>query len=177
MQLKGTKTEANLKTAFIGESIAKIKYTIFSDIAKKEGYENISTIFDNTAKQEKEHARIWLEYLEGYGGTLENLKTAVEQETQESKVFYGDFAKTARKEGFEKIAYLFEQIGKIEQKHDEQYKLLIQNLEKKSLFEKQTQQQWECKHCGYGYNSKKAEVVCPVCEASQSWQEIVKKPN
>ena len=174
MELKGSQTEKNLMKAFSGESEARNKYTYFASKAKKEGYEQIAAIFEETASNEKEHAKIWFKLL--YGGdfpsTLENLNTAAAGENYEWTDMYDGFAKTAREEGFEKIAYLFEEVGKIEKEHEERYRKLIENLDEGLVFSRDGDRIWKCRNCGHIVIGKSAPAVCPVCNHPQSYFEI-----
>ncbi len=173
MELKGSKTEANLMTAFAGESQARNKYTYFASKAKKEGYEQIAAIFEETANNEKEHAKIWFKLLNGgeIGTTTENLKAAAEGENYEWTDMYAGFAKEAREEGFDKIAYLFEEVAKIEKNHEERYMKLLGNVNDDLVFKKGEEIVWICRNCGYVYVGKEAPKVCPVCSHPQSYFE------
>lgn len=170
--LKGTKTEENLRTAFAGESQARNKYTYFASKAKKDGFVQIASIFEETANNEKEHAKIWFKLLNGIGTTADNLKAAAEGENYEWTDMYAKFAKEAREEGFDKIAYLFEQVGKIEKEHEEKYKKLLANVEGDLVFSKNQDVIWECANCGHIYIGKKAPGVCPVCNHPQSYFQV-----
>lgn len=170
--LKGTKTEENLRTAFAGESQARNKYTYFASKAKKDGFVQIASIFEETANNEKEHAKIWFKLLNGIGTTADNLKAAAEGENYEWTDMYVKFAKEAREEGFDKIAYLFEQVGKIEKEHEEKYKKLLANVEGDLVFSKDQDVIWECANCGHIYIGKKAPGVCPVCNHPQSYFQV-----
>ena len=162
MNLKGTETEKNLWTAFAGESQARNKYTYFASKAKKEGYEQIAAIFEETANNEKEHAKMWFKLLDGIGSTPENLKAAAEGENYEWTDMYDGFAKTARKEGFEAIAKLFEGVAAIEKHHEERYRKLLKNVEDKVVFSKDGDAIWQCRNCGHIVGGKEAPAVCPV---------------
>lgn len=168
-ELKGTRTEANLQTAFAGESMARNKYTFFASKAKKDGYVQIAKIFEETAANEKEHAKIWFKLLGGIGSTEENLKAAAAGENFEWTEMYAEFAKTAKEEGFEKIAYLFESVGKIEKEHEERYNTLLKNCQDKKVFEKDGVVVWQCANCGHLYIGEKAPEVCPVCDHPQAY--------
>ncbi len=169
-ELKGTKTEANLKTAFAGESQARNKYTFYASKARKEGYVQIAEIFEETAKNEKEHAKIWFKLLnDGIGTTLDNLKDAAEGENYEWTDMYATFAKEAREEGFDKIAFLFEKVGAIEKEHEERYKKLAGNIEEGIVFSRDGDMVWQCSNCGHIHIGKKAPEVCPVCEHPQAY--------
>ena len=173
-ELKGTKTEKNLMEAFAGESQARNKYTYFASVAKKEGYEQIAAIFLETAENEKEHAKIWYKLLKGgeVGSTIENLKEAADGENYEWTDMYDKFAKEAKEEGFDKIAYLFEAVGKIEKEHEERYKKLLENLEDGLVFSKDGDRIWKCRNCGHIVIGKQAPEVCPVCDHPKSYFEI-----
>jgi rubrerythrin len=163
--LQGTKTEANLKAAFAGESMARNKYTYFSARAKKDGYVQISNIFEETANNEKEHAKIWFKLLHnGMPDTAANLKDAAAGEHEEWTQMYAEFAKTAKEEGFDHIAFLFEKVGAIEKEHEERYNTLLKNLLDDTIFRKSSEVEWECANCGHRHNSQNAPEVCPVCE-------------
>ncbi|MBQ7645787.1 MAG: rubrerythrin family protein [Clostridia bacterium] len=165
MELKGSKTEANLLTAFAGESQARNKYTYFASKAKKEGYVQIAQIFEETAVNEKEHAKIWFKLLNDgdIPTTAENLKAAAAGENFEWTEMYAEFAKTAKEEGFTKIAYLFEAVGKIEKEHEERYKKLLANLETDRVFISDDVVIWQCSNCGHIHVGKSAPEMCPVC--------------
>ena len=168
--LKGTKTEANLWTAFAGESQARNKYTYYASKAKKEGYVQISNIFEETAANEKEHAKIWFKLLhDGIADTATNLKDAAEGENYEWTEMYSTFAKEAKEEGFDKIAYLFESVAAIEKEHEERYKKLLSNLEDGSVFEKEGETIWQCGNCGHIHIGKNAPEVCPVCDHPKAY--------
>ena len=174
MELKGSKTEQNLMTAFAGESQARNKYTYFASKAKKDGYEQIADIFLETAENEKEHAKIWYKLLNGgdIPSTIDNLKIAAEGENYEWTDMYAEFAKTAKEEGFDRIAYLFESVGKIEKEHEERYRKLIENIEGGLVFSKDGDKIWKCRNCGHICIGKEAPKVCPVCSHPQSYFEI-----
>ena len=174
MELKGSKTEANLMAAFAGESQARNKYTYFASKAKKEGYEQIAAIFLETAENEKEHAKMWFKLLNGgdISTTTENLKAAAEGENYEWTDMYAGFAKTAKEEGFDKISYLFEEVGKIEKEHEERYKKLLENVEDGLVFSKDGDKIWKCRNCGHICIGKQAPAVCPVCNHPQAFFEI-----
>ena len=172
MELKGSQTEKNLMAAFSGESEARNKYTYFASQAKKEGYEQIAAIFEETALNEKEHAKIWFKELSGIGTTAENLKAAADGENYEWTDMYDSFAKTAKEEGFDRIAYLFQEVGKIEKEHEARYKKLIENLEDGLVFSKDGEKIWKCRNCGHIVIGKEAPAVCPVCSHPQSYFEI-----
>lgn len=170
-ELRGTKTEQNLKTAFAGESQARNKYTYFASVAKKEGYVQISKIFDETAANEKEHAKIWFKLLNGIGDTVKNLEEAANGENYEWTDMYATFAKEAREEGFEKIAALFEGVAKIEKEHEERYRKLLANIKGDLVFSSQGDTIWQCSNCGHIVVGKKAPDECPVCAHPKSYFE------
>ncbi len=163
MELKNSKTWANLQAAFAGESMARNKYTYYASKAKKDGYNQISDIFTETANNEKEHAKIWFKLLDGIGDTEENLKQAAAGEHEEWTVMYKEFAEVAREEGFDNIAVLFEGVAKIEKHHDERYTKLLENLQKGIVFEKTEEVVWICMNCGHLHTGKFAPELCPVC--------------
>ena len=163
MELKGSQTEKNLWAAFAGESQARNKYTYYASKAKKDGYVQISNIFSETADNEKEHAKIWFKLVEGIGDTAANLKAAAAGENEEWTSMYPGFAKTAREEGFDKIAALFEGVAKIEKEHEERYKLLLLNIEEDKVFKKSEKVIWQCLNCGYVCEGTEAPEECPVC--------------
>lgn len=175
MNLKGTKTEANLKAAFAGESQARNKYTYFASAAKKEGYEQIASIFEQTAYNEKEHAKLWFKALGELGGTAANLLHAAEGENYEWTEMYESFAKDAEEEGFDALAAQFRMVAKIEKAHEERYRALLKNVESNSVFEKSEETMWECLNCGHLETGKKAPQVCPVCAHPQSFFEVRKE--
>ena len=171
--LKGTKTEKNLMAAFIGESQARNKYTYFASKAKKEGYEQISALFKETADNEKEHAELWFDYLDGINDTESNLQDAMDGEEYEFENMYPEFAKIAKEEGFQEIAKKFELVAKIEEKHYERYKRLLENVINDEVFTKKTGiSVWKCRNCGNIIVAKSAPEVCPVCEHSQAYFEL-----
>ncbi len=173
MELKGSKTEKNLMAAFSGESEARNKYTYYASKAKKDGYVQIAKIFEETAANEKEHAKIWFKLLkDGIGATDVNLKDAADGENYEWTEMYPTFAKEAREEGFEHIAYLFEQVAKIEKEHEERYKKLLENIEGGLVFSRDNDCIWQCSNCGHIVVGKKAPEVCPVCAHPQAYFEI-----
>ena len=174
MELKGTKTEKNLMEAFAGESQARNKYTYFASKAKKEGYEQIAAIFEETAANEKEHAKLWFKLLNGgdIGTTAENLKAASEGENFEWTDMYERMAKEAKEEGFDRIAYLFTEVGKIEKEHEERYKKLLENVKEGKVFEAGEVKIWKCRNCGHIVVGTKAPEVCPVCSHPKSFFEI-----
>ena len=172
MELKGGKTEKNLMTAFAGESEARNKYTYFASVAKKEGYEQISAIFQRTAENEKEHAKMWFKALGLLGDTAANLAAAATGENYEWTDMYATFAKEAEEEGFTDLAEKFRRVGEIEKSHEERYRALLSNVEMQKVFEKSEQTMWECRNCGHLVMGKKAPEVCPVCAHPQSYFEV-----
>ena len=172
MELKGSQTEKNLLAAFAGESQARNKYTYFASKAKKEGYQQIAAIFEETALNEKEHAKIWFKELNGIGTTAENLKAAADGENFEWTDMYEQFAKTAKEEGFDRLAFLFEEVGKIEKEHEERYRKLLDNVENGKVFEAGEVKIWKCRNCGHIVVGTNAPDVCPVCDHPQSFFEI-----
>ena len=174
MELKGSKTEQNLMSAFAGESQARNKYTYFASKAKKDGYEQIASIFLETAENEKEHAKMWFKLLNGgdISSTEDNLKAAAEGENYEWTDMYAEFAKVAKEEGFDRIAYLFEAVGKIEKEHEARYLKLLDNVKDGLVFSKDGERIWKCRNCGHIVIGKDAPAVCPVCSHPQSYFEI-----
>lgn len=175
MELKGSRTEKNLMEAFAGESQARNKYTYFASVAKKEGYEQISAIFQHTADNEKEHAKMWFKALNGIGSTAENLLHAAEGENYEWTDMYAEFAKVAEEEGFTDLAEKFRLVGEIEKAHEERYRALLNNIEMQKVFEKSEETMWECRNCGHIVIGKKAPEVCPVCAHPRSYFEVRKE--
>ena len=175
MNLKGTKTERNLAEAFAGESQARNKYTYFASVAKKEGYQQIAAIFEETANNEKEHAKLWFKHLQGIGDTAANLKAAAEGENYEWTDMYEQFAKDAEEEGFTALAAQFRMVAAIEKTHEERYRKLLSNVEMQQVFEKAGEAIWECRNCGHLVMGKKAPLACPVCAHPQSYFEIRKE--
>ena len=170
--LKGSKTEANLQTAFAGESMARNKYTYFASKAKKDGYVQIAKIFEETANNEKEHAKIWFKLLNGgIDDTAANLKAAAEGENYEWTDMYATFAKEAREEGFDHIAELFEGVAAIEKEHEERYKALCKNIEEGKVFNREGKKAWICRNCGHVHVGNDAPKVCPVCAHPQAYFE------
>ena len=169
MNLKGTKTEKNLREAFAGETQARSKYDYFASVAKKAGYEQIAAIFQETANNEKEHAKLWFKALGELGGTADNLKHAAEGENYEWTDMYAQMAKDAHEEGFEHIAFLFEQVAKIEKEHEERYRKLLANIEGGLVFSRDGDMIWECSNCGHIHIGQKAPEVCPVCVHPQAY--------
>ncbi len=172
MELKGTKTEKNLYAAFAGETQARSKYSYFASVAKKEGYEQIAAIFEETANNEKEHAKLWFKALGALGNTEENLKSAAAGEHYEWTDMYAQFAADAEEEGFTALAAQFRAVGKIEKSHEERYLKLLDNVEMKKVFEKSEEVMWVCRNCGHIVIGKKAPAICPVCAHPQSFFEI-----
>ena len=175
MELKGSKTEQNLWAAFAGESQARNKYTYFASVAKKEGYEQIAAIFEATANNEKEHAKMWFKALGELGNTAENLLHAAIGENYEWTEMYEQFAQEAEEEGFTKIAAQFRMVAKIEKAHEERYRALLNNVEMQAVFAKSEMTMWECRNCGHLVMGKKAPELCPVCEHPQSFFEVRKE--
>ena len=177
MELKGSKTEANLMAAFAGESQARNKYTYYASKAKKDGFEQIAEIFLETADNEKEHAKMWFKELHGgeVPSTSENLLDAADGENFEWTDMYKEFAETAREEGFDRIANLFEGVAEIEKHHEERYRALLNNVDNELVFSKDGDKIWQCRNCGHICIGKKAPEVCPVCSHPQSYFEIKKE--
>ena len=172
MNLKGTKTEKNLMEAFAGESQARNKYTFYASKAKKDGYVQIANIFEQTANNEKEHAKLWFKLAQGIGSTEENLLDAAAGEHYEWTDMYKEMAKTARAEGFEEIALQMEGVAAIEKEHEERYKKLAENIKEGKVFEKQEEVLWQCSNCGYQVVGKEAPDVCPVCNHPQAYFQV-----
>lgn len=175
MELKGSKTEQNLLAAFAGESQARNKYTYFASVAKKQGFEQISAIFQQTADNEKEHAKLWFKELGLLGDTAENLLAAAEGEYYEWTDMYDGFAKIADEEGFTALAEKFRGVAAIEKTHEERYRTLLKNVEMQAVFEKSEETMWECRNCGHIVIGKKAPDVCPVCNHPQAYFEVRKE--
>lgn len=175
MDIKGTKTEKNLMTAFAGESQARNKYTYFASVAKKEGYEQIAEIFNKTADNEKEHAKLWFKAMGGIGNTEKNLLEAAAGEHYEWTRMYKRFAKVAREEGFPQIAAQFEGVAAIEKEHQKRYDTLLKNLKNDNVFKKSTDVVWECRNCGHKFKGPNAPAVCPVCGHPISYFEVSNK--
>lgn len=175
MDLKGSKTEQNLRKAFSGESEARNKYTFFASVAKKEGYEQISELFTITADNEKEHAKLWFKELNGIGNTMENLLNAAGGEHYEWTQMYKEFAETAKAEGFTKLAERFELIANIEKEHEERYLALAKNLKDNTVFAKDDINVWRCRNCGHSHTGKFAPDKCPACDHPKSYFEIASK--
>ncbi len=174
MEFKGSRTEANLAVAFAGESQARNKYTYYASKAKKEGYNQIAAIFEETANNEKEHAKIWFKALHNgeVPTTLENLKDAAAGENYEWTEMYKEFAKVAKEEGFTRLAYLFEAVGNIEKEHEERYLKLLENVKNSEVFEKGEEVVWICKNCGHIHFGKTAPEKCPVCDHPKAYFEV-----
>jgi rubrerythrin len=184
--LKGTKTEENLLKAFAGESQARNRYTYFASVAKKEGYEQIGGIFEETAGNEMEHAKVFFKYLEGgdaeitasypagkIGTTAENLLAAAEGEKMEYSVLYPDFEKVAAKEGFKDVATSFKEIGEVEEHHEQRYRALLNNVKNKAVFKKPGVVRWKCRNCGYIHEGPEAPLICPACKHPQAYYELL----
>jgi rubrerythrin len=187
-QLKGSETEKNLLKSFAGESQARNRYTFFASVAKKEGYEQISAIFLETADNEKEHAKVFFKYLQGgeleitasypagkIGNTSENLLNAANGEKEEWETLYSEFEKTAREEGFDEIANSFKEIAEVEEKHEERYRKLLKNIQEGKVFKKDLVVEWKCRNCGYVHKGKEAPNICPACNHPQSYYEVLEK--
>ncbi len=172
MDYKGTKTEQNLMAAFAGESQARNKYTYFASVAKKEGYEQIASIFQKTADNEKEHAKMWFKELNGIGDTKANLEAAADGENYEWTDMYATFAEDAEAEGFTELAAKFRAVALIEKSHEERYRRLLDNVEMNKVFEKAGETMWECRNCGHLVVGKKAPEICPVCAHPKSYFEV-----
>ena len=189
--IKGTKTEKNLLKAFAGESQARMRYNYFASVAKKEGYEQISAIFTETADNEKEHAKVFFKYLEKsqglpveitasypagkIGTTKENLLAAANGEQEEWEELYPEFEKVALKEGFKDIAESFHEIAEVEEQHEKRYRKLLKNIEEKRVFQKEEIVKWKCRNCGYIHEGKEAPDECPACKHPQSYYEILEE--
>jgi len=186
--IKGSETEKNLLKAFAGESQARNRYTYFASVAKKDGYEQFSALFLETAENEKEHAKVFFKYLEGgpveitatypagkIGTTAENLLAAANGEKEEWSELYPDFEKTARKEGFKEIAESFKEIAEVEEKHEKRYRKLLDNVKNKRVFKKDKTVKWKCRNCGYVHEGKDAPDTCPACKHPQSYYEVLEE--
>ena len=171
-ELKGSKTEQNLWTAFAGESQARNKYTYFASKAKKDGYVQIAKIFEETAANEKEHAEIWFKLLNGIGTTAENLEAAAQGENYEWTEMYATMAKEAREEGFDHIAFLFEEVAKIEKEHEDRYRRLLANVEGGLVFSRDGEMIWPCSNCGHIHGGKQAPEMCPVCAYPKAYFQL-----
>lgn len=172
MELKGSKTEANLMAAFGGESQARNKYTFYAGVAKSEGYEQIAAFFQKTADNEKEHAEIWFKALEGIGDTSANLLAGIAGENYEWTVMYDQFAKDAEEEGFMELAAKFRMVGAVEKSHEERYQRLLENIRSGKVFSKEGEVMWECRNCGHLHFGREAPQLCPVCEHLQSFFQV-----
>jgi len=174
-ELKGTKTEQNLKDAFAGESQARNKYTYFASVAKKEGYEKIAAYFLETADNEREHAKLHFRHLKGVGTTADNLRAAAAGEMDEFTDMYPRMAREAKEEGFTEIAFVMESIGKIEKAHQERYQKLLEELETNTFFAKNESVRWRCRNCGFTHEGTAALMICPVCKHPQAFFELVEE--
>lgn len=172
MELKGSKTEKNLMDAFAGESMARNKYTFYASQAKKEGYEQIAALFQMTADNEKEHAKLWFKEFHGIGNTLENLLDAAAGEHFEWTEMYKEYARIAREEGFEEIACRMDLIAKVEKAHEERYRKLAENIKEQKVFQKEEPKEWVCRNCGFHYVGDKAPEVCPACKHPKAYFEL-----
>mgnify|MGYP002509130549 CR=1 FL=1 len=172
MELKGSKTEANLWYAFAGESQARNKYTYFAEVAAREGYEQLAAIFLQTARNEQEHARLWYDELGGISDTATNLLHAAEGENYEWTTMYAEFAKVAEEEGFTALAAKFRMVGEIEKSHEERYRALLKNMTENEVFKKSEEKVWECRNCGHLHTGENAPEVCPVCYHPQAYFEV-----
>ena len=168
----GTQTGKNLEAAFAGESEARNKYTYFASVARKEGYEQIAALFLDTANNEKEHAKLWFQEMEGIGDTAYNLASAADGENYEWTDMYAGFAKTAEEEGFTELAAKFRMVAEVEKHHEERYRALLKNVETAKVFEKSEVKVWECRNCGHIVVGKKAPGICPVCDHPQAYFEV-----
>jgi rubrerythrin len=168
-----TKTEENLRKAFAGESQARNKYTFFASVARKEGLEQIAAVFEDTANNEKEHAKRLFSFLKGVGTTKENLKHAAEGEDYENKTMYPEFEKVARQEGKTEIADLFKELAEIEERHKIVYQKLLKNLQENKVFKKDKVVRWKCRNCGYIHDGKEAPKACPACKHPQAFFELL----
>ena len=171
-RFSGTETEKNLWTAFAGESQARNKYSYFASVARKEGYQQIAALFEETADNEKQHAKLWFKHLNELNTTPENLKAAAEGENYEWTDMYEGFAQTAEKEGFPELAAQFRMVGAIEKAHEERYLKLLQNIEMQQVFAKSEEVMWQCRECGHLCIGKEAPQICPVCAHPQSYQQV-----
>jgi len=171
MELKGSRTEANLQAAFAGESQARNKYTYFASVAKKEGYEQISGIFLETADQEKEHAKKILKYLQGIGTTAENLAAAAAGEHHEWTSMYREFEQVAREEGFDQIADFFREVGEVEEEHEKRYQALLKRVLDGTVFKRDESIRWQCRNCGYVHEGTEPPQVCPACDHPQAFYQ------
>lgn len=172
MELKGSRTEQCLKDAFAGESMARNKYTYYASVAKKEGYEHLAAIFLETADNEKEHAKLWLKALGELGDSMANLQAAIEGENHEQTSMYPEFAKIAREEGFEEIAFMFELAAKVEKEHEERYRALRRHLAEGTMFKRSEKKRWKCRNCGFIYEGNEPPQMCPLCRHPQAYYEV-----
>lgn len=172
MELKGSRTEANLHAGFAGESMARNKYTYYASVAKRAGYEQIAGIFLETADNEKEHAERWFKYLDGIGDVKQNLLSAAEGEHYEWADMYREFEQVAREEGFNEIADTFREVAEVEEKHEQRYRKLIENIEKGQVFKRDQPVYWICRNCGYIHYGTEAPELCPACAHPQSYYQI-----
>ncbi len=172
-ELKGSRTEKNLQEAFVGESMARSKYTFFASVAKRAGYEQIAAIFAETADNEKEHAKMWAKFLGLIGDTAANLKAAAEGENYEWTDMYKRFEEEAREEGFDEIADFFHEVGEVEEEHEKRYRALLKNLEEGKVFQRDEVVKWHCRNCGYVHTGKEAPKVCPACAHPQAFYELM----
>lgn len=177
MELKGSKTEQNLKTAFAGESQAHTKYLYYASKARKDGFEQIGDLFTETALNEKEHAKLWFKALhnDDVPSTINNLEDAASGENYEWTDMYKGFAEVAKEEGFSKLAYQFESVAKIEKRHEERYRALLLNIKEENVFKKEVPVMWICKNCGHVHYGEQAPTICPVCSHPQSFFEVLKE--
>lgn len=172
MEFQGSRTEANMKAAFAGESQAWAKYTFYATKARSDGYQQIAAVFDETAKNEEAHANLWFRMMKGIGTTTENLKDAAAGEHYEWTEMYAEFAKVADEEGFDDIARLFRQVAEIEKHHDSRYNTLVENLEKGIVFERENVVVWKCRNCGFLHMAQTAPEICPVCSHPKAYFEV-----
>ena len=172
MKLEGTKTDQNLRNAFSGESEARNKYTYFASVARKEGYEQIAALFEETASNEKEHAELWFKALNGIGNTEENLKAAANGEHYEWSDMYKGFAADAREEGFADLAFAFEKVAEIEKHHEERFLALLKNMQNNQVFARPQKEVWICRNCGYIFEGEQVPEVCPVCQHPKAYFEL-----
>ena len=186
MSIKGSKTEQNLLKSFAGESQARNRYTFFASIARKDGFEQIASFFEETAAQEKEHAKLFFKFLEGgmveitasypagvIGTTAENLLASAQGEHEEWDLLYPEFARVAEEEGFHKIALAFKMVAAVEKRHEERYRKLLKNVEDGKVFKRDSKMTWACRNCGFLHNGEKAPEICPCCDHSQAHFELV----
>ena len=171
-ELKDSQTARNLMTAFAGESMARNKYTYFAGVARKQGFEQIAALFEATANNEKEHAKLWFKALGGLGDTVENLKAAAAGEHEEWTEMYKEFAEVAAKEGFAELAEQFAGVAAIEKRHEERYRKLLQNVESGEVYVRTGENRWECRNCGHVYIGKEAPQTCPVCKHPRAYFEL-----